>query len=454
MADLYPVYADIGGERKKVTAYMDINGVRMLISKSTTSTVVDPTGWLTFSSVEPFTIATSSTEKNWDGALYFSTDTTTWEEWDGTSVVASKDHNGEHRIYMSGSGNSVITNGNKWLFTGNNIACAGNIENLLDYETVANGEHPIMGEYCYRSMFNGCDILTTAPELPATTLSSSCYSYMFYNCVALISAPELPATTLANSCYYSMFERCSSLTTPPELPATILASDCYNCMFELCTSLTTAPALPAITLASACYQCMFYDCTALSIAPELPATTLADNCYRSMFNGCTALTTAPELPVTDLADYCYAYMFQDCTGLITAPELPATILADTCYRAMFYNCTSLTTPPELPAASLADNCYRHMFYGCTSLTALPKLPATTLTNYCYYYMFYGCTNIKLSTTKTGSYQTAYRIPTSGTGTDASMATYSMFVNTGGTFTYNSSGYADINKTYYTSNTVV
>lgn len=436
-------------QKKQVKeAYKQIGGKWVKIAPKSA-----PTNWLTFSSAEPFTIGVNNATKNWDGTLYYSTDTTTWSEWDGTTVVESKDTNGEHRIYMSGSGNSVITDGNRWVFTGSNIACTGNIENLLDYETVANGEHPVMGEYCYRSMFNDCAALTTAPELPATTLSNSCYSYMFYNCVALTRAPELPATTLASSCYYSMFERCSSLTAAPKLPATILASNCYYCMFELCTSLTTAPALPATTLASACYQCMFYDCTALATAPELPATILADSCYRSMFNGCTALTTAPELPVTDLVAYCYSYMFQNCTGLVTAPELPAVTLADTCYRAMFYNCTSLTTAPELPATSLADNCYRHMFYNCTSLITIPKLSATTLKTYCYYYMFNGCTNIKLSTTKTGSYQTSYRIPTSGTGTDASMATYAMFANTGGTFTYNSTGYTDINTTYYTANEV-
>ena len=34
----------------------------------------------------------------------------------------------------------------------------------------------------------------------------------------------LPATTLANSCYLNMFYKCTSLTTAPELPATTLAN--------------------------------------------------------------------------------------------------------------------------------------------------------------------------------------------------------------------------------------
>ena len=91
-----------------------------------------------------------------------------------------------------------------------------------------------------------------------------------------------------------------------------------------------------------------------------------------------------------------------------------------------------------------------MFEGWTALTRVPGLPATTLAAYCYKNMFSGCAKIKLSTTQTGEYQTAYRIPTSGTGTTADYALSAMFKNTGGTFT----GTPEINTTYYTSNTVV
>jgi hypothetical protein len=87
-----------------------------------------------------------------------------------------------------------------------------------------------------------------------------------------------------------MFQDCTSLTTAPELPATTLASDCYNGMFYNCRSLSTAPSiLPATTLATHCYYYMFYGCSSLTTAPELPATTLANNCYGSMFRGCSKL---------------------------------------------------------------------------------------------------------------------------------------------------------------------
>ena len=358
-----------------------------------------PLPYLSFIGNEDFTLKTNNTTKNWDGTLEYSTDTSTWNTWDGTAISSAGS-----KLYLRGTGNTKITGSSlnyRFVFAGTGalkIACEGNIENLLDYETVSAGGHPTMANYCYAHMFFGCTSLTTAPELPATTLANYCYRSMFLGCTSLTTAPELPATTLANYCYRSMFSGCTSLTT----------------------------------------------------APELPATTLANYCYYEMFNNCTSLTTAPALPATMLAEDCYAYMFRGCTSLTTAPELPATTLASNCYNQMFDGCTSLTTAPSLQATTLASRCYQSMFFGCGSLTTIPALPAATLSDSCYYYMFYNCTKIKLSTTQTGEYQTAYRIPKSSTGTNAASALTNMFGGTGGTFT----GEPSINTTYYTSNTVV
>ncbi|MDY5928914.1 MAG: hypothetical protein SPJ27_02620 [Candidatus Onthovivens sp.] len=311
--------------------------------------VVEPAvlPYLRFIGNEDFTLKTYNTTKNWDGTLEYSTDTSTWNTWNGTEISSSGS-----KLYLRGTGNTRITDNStnyRFVFTGAGtlkIACVGNIENLLDYETVSAGGHPTMADFCYCEMFGGCTSLTTAPALPATTLANYCYAYMFDGCISLTTAPALPATRLDVSCYSDMFRGCTALTT----------------------------------------------------APALPATTLAHFCYCEMFGGCTSLTTAPALPATTLASYCYAYMFD----------------------------------------------------GCISLTTAPALPATRLDVSCYSDMFRGCTNIKLSTTQTGEYQTAYRIPKSGTGTDAANALANMFGNTGGTFTDTPS----INTTYYTSNTVV
>ena len=354
---------------------------------------------LQFASPNSFSI---SAPKNWDGKLEY-TNGSGWKTWDG-SAITSGENGSNHCIYLRGTGNSKITgtpsSNAKWHISETNIVCNGDIDLLLDYSTVKSGNRPAMANYCYASMFRGC--------------------------TSLMAAPSLPATTLADYCYY--------------------------CMFYGCTSLTAAPSLPATTLADYCYYYMFYGCTSLTAAPSLPATTLADHCYYSMFEGCTSLMAAPSLPATTLADYCYASMFRGCTSLTAAPSLPATTLADHCYYSMFRGCTSLMAAPSLPATTMVKNCYTAMFWGCTSLTAAPSLPATTLVQYCYTSMFRYCTKIKLSTTASGTYTKAYRIPKSGTGTTDPGALNSMFGNTGGTF----KGTPEINTTYYldASNTIV
>ena len=205
-----------------------------------------------------------------------------------------------------------------------------------------------------------------------------------------------------------------------------------------------------LTIGANCFSYMFYNVTKLIKAPILPATILANYCYRYMFGSCTSLTSAPALPATILANYCYDNMFTGCTSLTSAPALPAMTLATECYNGMFVGCTGLTVAPALPAMTLANYCYYNMFLNCSNLTILPALPAMTLANYCYNGIFRGCTKIKVSTTLTGIYDTAYRIPTSGTGTTTANSLTSVFYQTGGTFT----GTPDINTTYYIENTPV
>ena len=142
-----------------------------------------------------------------------------------------------------------------------NVTCTGDIRTLLDWENY-NIVKTDNARFC--CLFQNCSVLTSAPELPATTLADNCYYSMFLNCTNLIAAPKLPATTLANSCYSFMFSKCKNLTSAPELPATTLANNCYGCMFSDCKNLTSAPELPATTLANSCYSCMFCSCKKLS----------------------------------------------------------------------------------------------------------------------------------------------------------------------------------------------
>ena len=192
------------------------------------------------------------------------------------------------------------------------VACTGDIRTLLDWKNYSTVETQ-NARFC--NLFQDCCVLTSAPELPATTLADNCYYSMFSGCKSLTSAPKLPATTLALGCYSSMFSGCTSLTSAPTLSATELAICCYTGMFYGCTSLTSAPKLSATTLVEGCYEGMFIGCSNLQEAPELPATTLAKSCYREMFSRCTSLKSAPTLSATTLAESCYSGMFYDCKNL-------------------------------------------------------------------------------------------------------------------------------------------
>ena len=262
--------------------------------------------YLTFSSPNSFTLKVNDNTKHWNGTLEYFSSNRTWTTWDGATTLSSVDNDGENVLYLRGTGNTVITGDSsnyRWVLTGSDIKCIGNIENLLDYATVESGNHPTMANYCYANMFYGCSSLTQAPTLPATTLESGCYYYMFANCTGLTKASALPATTLASGCYYGMFYYCTNLTKAPALPATTLVGNCYTSMFEGCTSLTQASALPATTLASACYSNMFGGCTSITKLPALPATTLANYCYANMFNGCSGL----KLSSTQTDEYTIKY---------------------------------------------------------------------------------------------------------------------------------------------------
>ena len=351
------------------------------VANWTTGTITDngkteecPTPYITFTAkgVQTFKMTTTGTYEI--KGLEYSLSGGEWQNVEKDKEVTFGGTNGDLRL--RGINPNGTTNGSTRYSTITftdptvNVACTGDIRTLLDWR-IYNIVETNNARFC--NLFNGCSVLTSAPELPATTLADYCYYQMFFGCTSLTSAPKLSATTLADYCYYKMFYGCTSLTSTPELPATTLEDYCYQSMFFGCTSLTSAPELPATTLEYGCYYEMFDGCTSLTSAPELPATTLVYSCYDSMFKGCTSLTSAPELPATTLAYGCYDSMFNGCTSLTSAPELPATTLVSYCYRDMFRSCTKLTSTPELPATTLEYGCYNGMFYGCTKLSTVTML---------------------------------------------------------------------------------
>ena len=300
--------------------------------------------------------------------VFYSRDLENWFYWDHSDLSITSSEPlyvcGDNKNGFTDKGSSSSDVG-RFYAEGSKFSCSGDVMSLLDM----NEDMTVIPcSYCFYQLFYQCNLLTSAPELPATVLKMGCYHAMFYGCTGLKASPYLPATSLADDCYYEMFYQCSSLVSTSALNATTLASHCYHGMFEFCTSLNSPPDLPATSLADHCYYCMFMGCSSLSKAPDLPATQLAPYCYYQMFNSCRALISAPDLPATQLAPYCYYSMFGGCTALISAPAiLPATNLESSCYYSMFSGCQNLKSAPELPATTLVTACYRTMFQNCKSL---------------------------------------------------------------------------------------
>ena len=313
--------------------------------------------------------------------IYWSKNGTTW-----TSAIASTSDtpvslatlNKGEKMYLKGENVTYALSTSKYSHFNSDYEfnVSGNIMSLI-YGDNFIGQTTLSSSYNFVHIFKSSKVVNASNLiLPATTLTKLCYRSMFNGCTSLSTAPVLPATTLANYCYYNMFYGCTSLTAAPELPATTLASDCYGYMFEGCSSLITAPELPATTLASSCYMSMFA-ATKITAAPELPATILADSCYRNMFYGCNSLRYPPALNATILQPRCYQHMFFGCTSLKTAPELPATTLATYCYAYMFQNCTSLSYIKCLATNISASYSHAYWLYNVASTGTFVKPASMT-----------------------------------------------------------------------------
>ena len=160
-----------------------------------------------------------------DVSLEYSYDGIDWNEWD---LNVLKINLGD-KLYIRGNNPRGLSHKNvkhyKFIIEGGKVSCSGNIMSLIDYKNLPN---IIPCDYCFCELFSGCAALTTAPELPATTLAKSCYNDMFYGCSSLKAAPELPATKLAKDCYYQMFDGCTSLKNASELPVKTFKEYCQR----------------------------------------------------------------------------------------------------------------------------------------------------------------------------------------------------------------------------------
>ena len=129
--------------------------------------------------------------------MKYSTDGTNWNNWTHTDVTENDSTtytfntislNEGDKVYFKGDnstglGYTTSNTGNARFVLNGNLGASGNVMSLLydddfqEYNSVPNNG--------LSSLFTGCASLTTAPELPATTLGNWCYSRMFQGCTSL-----------------------------------------------------------------------------------------------------------------------------------------------------------------------------------------------------------------------------------------------------------------------------
>lgn len=79
-----------------------------------------------------------------------------------------------------------------------NVACTGDIRTLLNWESYKTVDTN-KARFCW--LFKNCSVLTSAPELPATTLAQLCYYSMFYGCKKLSTVTMLAPSGQITSSY-------------------------------------------------------------------------------------------------------------------------------------------------------------------------------------------------------------------------------------------------------------
>ena len=256
-------------------ALVDKNYLPDKWKKDAEGTTVEDTPYLTFTAAGAQTFKMTVTGGyDLSGKFEYSVNGGEWYEVVADKEVPFGGTNGTLSLRgtnLRGTGESVAKY-SKITFTDPSVkvACTGDIRTLLNHANYKN-----------------------------VATNQARFYYLFENCEALTSAPDLPAESIADHCYFSMFSGCKNLKSAPELPAKILATGCYDKMFSGCVSFETAPTLLAETLAGFCYRSMFSGCKNLKSAPALRVETLETACYTLMFDGCTNLSSVTMLAPSD-----------------------------------------------------------------------------------------------------------------------------------------------------------
>ena len=137
-----------------------------------------------------------------------------WEIWDYTALTLQPNE----YVEICGTNTSSITvfqqptQLSSFIMTGD-ISASGNIMSLAYEELNAVNTLTIPADFFFVGLFYNCTSLTTAPELPATTLANSCYLYMFSGCTSLTTVTCLATDISANNCTSFWLDRVAASGT-------------------------------------------------------------------------------------------------------------------------------------------------------------------------------------------------------------------------------------------------
>lgn len=176
-------------------------------------------------------------------------------------------------------------------------------------------------------IINSNDI--TYVDFAASNLEVPAFSGLFRGALQLTGCTLPPNKPL--SCR-EMFNGCNSLTSVPEMD-TSNVSDMYY-MFYACSSLSEIPVMDTSNVNT--MRCIFAVCTSLTSVPEMNTSQVTD--MYGMFQYCSSLTTVPEMDTSKVTDM--SVMFQGCTSLTSVPEMDASKV--TTMFGMFDDSFSLT----------------------------------------------------------------------------------------------------------------
>lgn len=111
MSEVYPtltaLFTDIADAIRETTGDTDLIIADDFPDVIRDSLQVKP--YLTFKSPSSFTLNVQDTTKHWDGTLEYSTDTSTWSTWNGTTTLSSSTSGRNNVLYLRGTGNTKIT---------------------------------------------------------------------------------------------------------------------------------------------------------------------------------------------------------------------------------------------------------------------------------------------------------------------------------------------------------